>query len=64
MGNHFDIRPECEATWAVYDRLTGELVKRENVVTVGLNIADADELAEQLNLLEEQHDEIASRPYA
>jgi len=49
MTTRYDIRPECEVTWTVYDQMTDAPAQIEGVETVGLNMQDADELAEVLN---------------
>lgn len=49
MADRYDIRAECEITWTVYDVETDSPALIDGVQTVGLNMQDADELAERLN---------------
>lgn len=48
VAHHFDIRPD-ERGWAVFDRFTGQAVVIDGVPQTGMDIQDADELAELLD---------------
>jgi hypothetical protein len=50
MSVRYDIR-EDDAGWSVYDVWTGETVVIELEVKSGLDIQDADDLADKLNFL-------------
>ncbi|HEY1926409.1 MAG TPA: hypothetical protein VGG92_03005 [Caulobacteraceae bacterium] len=48
MARRYDIREDTEG-WTVFDLFTGEPVVIEMVTQTGLDIQDADELAELLD---------------
>ena len=53
MSARYDIR-EDDAGWSVYDVWTGQPVVIEFEPKVGLEIQDADDLADKLNFLAER----------
>lgn len=48
MAQRYDIRRD-EQGWTVFDRFTGEAVVVAGVPSIGMDIQDADELAELLD---------------
>jgi hypothetical protein len=53
MAARYDIKPEGDS-WTVYDTTTGLSAEVNDVVQVGLSLADADDLADLLNRLHAQ----------
>jgi hypothetical protein len=64
MADRYDIRAECEITWTVYDVETDSPALVEGTETVGLNMQDADELAERLNARHRQSAPVQSPAFA
>jgi hypothetical protein len=53
MAARYDIKPEGDS-WTVYDTTTCLSAEVNDVVQVGLSLADADDLADLLNRLHAQ----------
>lgn len=53
MFSRYDIRPECEVTYTVYDIDTGQPAVFQGRTLAGIGIQEADEIADLLNGLDE-----------
>lgn len=48
----FDIRPDDQDGWTIYDRMTGEAAVVDGLVPAGLSREEADDLVDLFNTLD------------
>lgn len=58
MFSRYDIRPECEVTYTVYDIETGQPAVFQGRILAGIGIQEADEIADLLNGFEDDLEKI------
>jgi hypothetical protein len=52
MFSRYDVRPECEVTYTVYDVDTGQPAVFQGRILAAIGMQEADEIADLLNNLE------------
>lgn len=62
MFSRYDIRPECEVTYTVYDVGTGQPAVFQGRILAGLGIQEADEIADLLNSFEVGLEKVLGEP--